>query len=374
MSYSVTHQTDDPRGAAYSVRMLGPNVVITLQPHCRPDRTPEWEARARALTESPAVFQRQYGLNWSTPGGNAFYPECADKIHEVAPWEFEGIYVHKADGLLEGAPIYVGHDFGYHRPAFVAAQYDDPAKGGSGIIWYLREAKLDNMVAHEAAALCRFLTGRATEEDLASEGRKQALRWIERERKEKFYGYEMPWFQPGEDIIDVSAEHEKEILSGLAPSEEELTWARQYMKQGIRVIGRPTNWQHAETVMRHVLREGRIPGQPRAWFDPSCKWLLKGLAGGLVQPTNRQRFGGPKRDKLYEDVHDCACHIARAIYRRADLSPLEESDREYREQFVATARVQFPVAQTPRRPIPVRRPLPTVSEGTWARPMVHSWE
>jgi hypothetical protein len=48
------------------------------------------------------------------------------------------------------------------------------------------------------------------------------------------------------------------------------------------------------------LREGAVP---RLLISPACKWLLKGMAGGLQRPTRSQAQGGPKRDRTYEDVH-----------------------------------------------------------------------
>ena len=347
---------------AWTVRRNPRGVVISLLPNCRPDRVIDgsyerWEAQMRASMSAefgPLAFDRQYGLNWSTPFGEPFYAEAASRLLERAPGEFEGWYVRRFGKPLN-APFLVGHDFGFKRSGCLLAQFDDPRKGGTGILWFIRELRVTEMVCHEVCALVRFMTGRATLADLKREKRPDALAWIAEHNLS-------PWIDPGAakkfTWLDYGAAHEKEIRSGLAASKEELSWGSQYKRQGIHVRGIPQNWTHAETVMRHLLREGRVSGQPRMWIDPSCVWWLRGLAGGLVMPSLGQKVGGYKRDEEYEDVADMAHYIAQAVYRRRDLSPLEEEDKQAR----AAAK------PAPRRgPSYARQPAGAVIQSTrWA--------
>jgi hypothetical protein len=196
------------------------------------------------------------------------------------------------------------------------------------------------------------MTGRATLADLKRESRPDALAYIAEHRL-------TPWLTPDvarrHTFLDYGAKHEKQIQSGLAPSREELSWGSQYRRQGIAVRGIPQEWTHAETVMRHLLREGRIAGQPRMFIDPRCVWWLGGLAGGLVVPTIGQKVGGYKRDTMFEDVADMAHYVAQAVYRSRDLSPFEEADRAARGTVLATPTVRrspYPGARQPAASLP----------------------
>lgn len=326
--FDRTDVTSDPRGPRWTVSTTSSLwKVITLQRHCRPDRTAEWERVTRAEIGDNA-FARQYGLNFAAPLGVAFYPDGAANLAETAPGVWSGWYVHKAAAFLADAPILVGHDFGLKRNGCMLAQYDDPRRpGGTGILWYMRELRLERMVCSEVCAVVRYMTGRATLSDLRREARHDALAYISDQEL-------TPWLSPEvarrHRFLDYGAAHEKEIQSGLAPSLEEVSWNLQYKKQGIIVRGIPSKWTHAVTVMEHLLREGRVAGQPRMFVDPSCVWWLGGLAGGLVVPTKSQRVGGYARDEVFEDVADMAHYIAQAVYRTRDLSPLEEADRAAR--------------------------------------------
>ena len=343
---------------AWTVRRTPRGVVISLLPNCRPDRVidgsyDKWEAKMRSEMTSefgPMAFERQYGLNWTTPFGEPFYAEAASRLIERAPGEFEGWYVKPARRLLN-APILVGHDFGYKRAGLMLAQFDDPRRGGSGILWYMRELRVTELVCHEVCALGRYMTGRASLADLKREKRPDALAWIEAHDLK-------PWFAPELSRrltwLDYGAKHEKEIRSGLASSREELSWGDQFRRQGVYVRGIPQNWTHAETVMRHLLREGRVRGLPRMLVDPSCVWWLRGLAGGLVVAPLGQRMGGYKRDEEFEDVADMAHYIAQAVYRRRDLSPLEEEDAIARGEKPKPRRSPYENARQPAGSEPAR--------------------
>ena len=100
----LDHRDDIAARPAWSVRRNPRGVVITLLPNCRPDRVingsyDRWERAMRAKM-TPAAFDRQYGLNWSTPVGEAFYAEALEHLHEHAPGEFSGWYVREPTGFM----------------------------------------------------------------------------------------------------------------------------------------------------------------------------------------------------------------------------------------------------------------------------------
>ena len=332
----LDHRDDIAARPAWSVRRNPRGVVITLLPNCRPDRVingsyDRWERAMRAKM-TPAAFDRQYGLNWSTPVGEAFYAEALEHLHEHAPGEFSGWYVREPTGFMPHVPVLVGHDFGFKRNGCMIAQYDDPkrvtnGRPGSGLLWYYRELRMTEMVCHEACAVGRYMTARATLVDLKREGHTDAYAYVGDLKLTPWLSVEMARRLR---FLDYGGDQEKEHRSGLANSKEELSWGAQFKKQGIHVRGVKQNWTHAETVMRHLLRESRHAGVPRMLISPRCTWWLRGLAGGLVVAPVGQRMGGYKRDEEFEDVADMAHYIAQAVYRSRDLAPLEESDAKAR--------------------------------------------
>lgn len=296
-------QSGDPRGPAWAVTRNPRVVVATLNHWCRPDRNHEWEQQRRQDIGDLA-FERQFGRNWSTPAGAVWYPEVASQVAEPKPWQFEGWYVRKAQGVLD-APMVRGWDFG-QRPAMVLGQWSR----AQGLLWVYRELRLEHMLVHDFFALGRYLCGQATLEELKNERRFAALAWIERERREGFYGVPMPWLRPGARFIDFCAKHEGNMGNCLAPTEETRTCVMAAGQQGLTIRGIKTGWNDRDITMRFLLREGAVQGYPRLLIDPACKWLLKGMSGGLQRPTRGQMQGGPKRDRIYEDVHDALTYAA----------------------------------------------------------------
>ncbi len=354
-------KSGDPRGPAWSVQRNGRAIVVTLNPWAIPHRDQQWEDAMRAKLGSDAAYERQYGRNWGTPRGDAYYPEFAARVREVKPWTFEGWYV-KEHQRIEG-PFLRAWDFGYYRPAMLLGQYDQK----TGVLWIQRELRLETMLVHEVRDLGRYLCGQASLDELKTEKRKAALAWIERERRTRFYGWPMPWFQPGEgEFVDFAAEHEQEYTSGLAADEESKTAAMVLAQAGIRLRGQKAQWDDRDTILRFLLRESATcPGFPWLLIDPCAKWLLKGMSGGLVKPTKQQRHAGPKRDRLYEDVHDTLSYMAAACW---PLRRVERMKQMAEKQLEGEARAR--AVQDAQR-ASYARPTPAPPDGnSWAR--VHS--
>ncbi len=364
--YDREDQSGDPRGQAWSVHRNARAIVVTLNHWCVPHRDAAWEASMRAtLAGGDAAFERQYRRNWGTPSGDAWYPEFAAQVREVKPWQFEGWYVREATGRLAGQPFLRSWDAGYHRPALTMGQYDQK----TGTLWVMRELRVETMLIHDFRDLVRFLCGQATIEELAKENRKAALAWIEKERKERFYGWPMPWLNPGEQFVDFGAEHEMAYTSGLAASEETRTAALVLAQAGIRMRGQKAQWDDRDTILRFLLRESTTNrGNPWLLIDPSCRWLLKGMAGGLTKPTRMQRQAGPKRDRLYEDVHDTLSYMAAACWPLRRVQKMKD-EAEKRAESEARTR-----AASDQKRAGYARPAPAPQDGnSWAR--VHSrWD
>lgn len=353
-------QSGDPRGPAWSVKRNARAIVVTLNPWAIPHRDQAWEAAMRAKLGSDAAYERQYGRNWGTPRGDAYYPEFAARVREIQPWTFEGWYVREATQRLAGQPFLRGWDFGYHRPALTLSQYEQ----STGTLFVMREVRAENMLVHEFRDLARFLCGQATLEELAEEKKHAALAWIRREMRERFYGWPMPWFQPGEaDFVDFGADWELKQGSDKAATVETRTDTMILAQKGIRIRGQKAKWDARDTTMRFLLRENpRTPGYPFLLIDPCCKWLLKAMAGGLTQPTRSQEFGGPKRDRIYEDIHDALTYTAAACWPLRRVVAVQEAERRKVE---AEARAR---AAQDRQTASYARPMPAPPDGqSWAR-------
>lgn len=346
-------QTADPRGPGWEVHRNERDIVV-MRPHywSHPDRRdPEWAQVETRRIGSAMAFEIQQGERWDVPSGMAYYPEFADRVREVAPWQFEGWYVRDAPGVVPKLPVYIGLDGGYKRPAICMAQYDPRL----GIFWAMREARLLDFLAHEVAALLRYLVGLATLPQLEAEHKQgrwplgAVFNWIAQEKRQPFYGYELPWIPPGADvrIVPVMMKHEQKIRSGVAMDRDSMSIRRIFNQQGINLRMATESWEHREIVMRFLMREGAVPDTPRLLVDSSMKWTLRGLAGGLVQPTTPQRQGGPKRDLEFEDTHDALCNAACGAFplayadKLAQLETLQEEQRRKAQGGIGTKRPQY---------------------------------
>lgn len=355
----------DPRGAPWTVEKNNRGFIV-----CRPrywaleDRAdPEWEAAERAL-HGDHKFEIMQGERWDVPAGTPLLPLFAERVREVSPWKFEGFYVRDCPDIFSNLYILRGYDGGLHRPAMVLCQYDR----SMGLLWAMRELRpltpsgqpID-FQAHEFVALCRFMCGQATQEQLRQEERDgkwstaAALAWIEQERRSPFYGWDMPWIKPGtmlaKGFADSMQAHELRRMDQLAPRPELNSLYKVYRQQGIRMQISSEGWEHRELCLGFLLGEGPKAGIPRLLVDSSCKTLLKGMAGGLAQsqPGARKPY---VEDRWLEDALDAFLNAMCLAFPLQHADRLVALDRQHEEaRRIAMGREAAPQRGTrPHRP------------------------
>lgn len=324
--YDREGPTRDARGPGWTVKTNSRGIVVSRIRFFEHEdrRDPAWEKRERVRLGSQD-FELQQGETYEVPVGLPYYQTFAARTRKVGPWQFEGYYVRDAPAIFPRLPVILGLDGGAHRPALVMAQFDQ----SECILWAMRELRPKNFQAGEFIALVRYLTGQATLDQLKIEERQgrwntaRAIAWVEQERRSPFYGWEMPWIKPnsGARFYPVMAKHEGRAVSQMAKDRELNSLAKLYAQQGIELQLSTEGWDHRGLVANFMLGDGRLKGTPRALFDSSCKWLLSGMAGGLVVAPPSQPTGGPKRDRKFEDTHDAWLNCACAAF------PLNHADR-----------------------------------------------
>lgn len=331
--YERSEAGADERGPSWSVRRNARGVVV-----CRPryfalaERAdPKWY-EAEVAKNGQLKTDIMQGEAWDAPAGTPYLPLFAERVHEVAPWKFEGWYIRDAPCILPKLTVRVGLDGGLHRPAAIMGQYDD----GLGMLWAMREFRpltpsglpMD-MQAHEFVAVLRFLLGLATEDMLAREERENrwstaaALSWIAQERRQPFYGWTMPWIKPGTEgvrFLFSMMRHEVQRKDQLAATKGLNSLRKVYAQQGIPVRDATAGWEQRELALSFLLREGPKQGVSRLLVDSSCKTLAKGMAGGLIaaQPGSRKPY---VEDRYFEDPFDAFLNMM------AGAAPLAHADR-----------------------------------------------
>lgn len=328
----------DPRGPAWSVRTNDRGIVVgRIRFWALEGRDATWEARERRRL--PGIdFDLQHGETYDVPVGSPYWPIFAERVTEIPPsspaplerWRFQGYYIRDCPAISSRLPVILGLDGGLKRPALELCQYDPGVPGRPlGVLWAIRELRVEGFQAGEFIALIRFMLGMATMADLEAEHKTgqwstaRAIDWIREERRNPFYGWEMPWVSPGTPlkIRAFMAKHESKQQNQMAVTQELNSLRKLYRQQGITLYPGQKEWDHRDVVMGFLLREGPVPGVPRLLLDSSCKWLAKGMAGGLVLPPPAQQTGGPLRDRMFEDVYDALCNAACSVF------PLQQADK-----------------------------------------------
>lgn len=347
----------DHRGPRWSMSTNARGIIVSrVRFYAMPERAePEWERRERERI-GDQDFELAQGETYDVPIGAAYYQMFAERTHEVSRFKFEGYYVREATSFNSNFPLIVGLDGGQERPCAIVEQFD-PA---NCILWSMRELRVRDFQAGEFIALLRFMLGLVTERQLMDEQRSgrwntaRSLDWIQTERREKFYGVQIPWLQPGSGlkIHCIMAKHEALQKSQMARDVELNSLRKLYIQQGIPLNVATEGWDHRDMVAGFLLRDGATQGIPRGVFDPSCKWLIKGLAGGLVQPPPTQRTGGPKRDRVYEDSHDAWLNGACAVFPLRHADRLRQLEAAQARGRVAAAPGQHGLRWMPRQEMP----------------------
>jgi hypothetical protein len=287
-------------------RRYGEWVILGLDHWADPDKDAAWVEAERGRYRDQRKFRREILRDWSSAAGTPFYPEWADHGgHET--------HVRRATGLLAGAPLVRGWDFGQRYPACVWLQYDPAARR----VWYLRELMLANIPGPTFADIVLCLSGQLPFESLSTYAR-QILRQVEADS-----GLEAPWFGgPGVapiPFLDWGGHEALQQRAEVAEDSEERSSAQILEARGVYLETNYGAVRSGHQIMRDLLCVAD-DGQPGAWFDPACRILIQGVAGNITYaaptPSN------PIQEKIRKDGYFDHLHEA-ALYPLPSLVPLK---------------------------------------------------
>lgn len=307
----------------FSVRRTSKGVTVVEIDYWADARKDEiWAEKQRRGSPSDVIFRREFMRDWTSAAGESFYPEF------VARPEF---YVRPCPGLLP-APIIRGWDFGYRHPACVWLQYDQH----TGRVWVLREimpggftnasGKIDT---GSFAKLVLYLSGQIPFEAVMPHPRAlEVINEINKHAKAG-EGHEAPWFG-GEGTANPLrfldwAGHEA-LQQGRHPEHDskERTDATILYANGIQLGAYYTTPKARENVIRKLLLPMK-DGAPGIFFDPACRLLVEGFAGGIAYPKPTKENpdpGEPAKDGWYEHPHEALGYPLAQIIRLDDLGQL----------------------------------------------------
>jgi hypothetical protein len=261
----------------------------------KPERTPAW-ARKMKETMGEQQFNREFRRDWESSPGDPYYPEwqTVPASRRIIP---------KA-GYQKGLPILRFHDFGFHFPAVLWAQYS-PSQDR---LWVLREFMPRDIDSHSMGMLVLYLSGQLMEETFHAEAPPLARRWLSYLQKEPKYP-PPPWFDhqviPPE-FQDFAGPEATQIKNSVTSEDEARTWAEVYGAMGINLQVRMVRHKARELVVRSLMRP-RPDGYFGLVVDPSCSIFLAGLNGGIAykQPTVADPHPDDcVKDGFYEHLHD----------------------------------------------------------------------
>jgi hypothetical protein len=267
--------------------------VVEIDPWANPKKDEAWLEARRRRAVNEVAFKREYLRDWTSAGGQPFYPEFMSRPER---------YIRRAIGLIEGQPIVRGWDFGYRRPACVWFQYSPQ----SGRVWVLRELLGQNIDTHSFRDLVLYLSGERTMDYLLK--RPMAVQWV----NGILANPKMPpppWFEAVGAPVQYLDYAGPEALQRRAAVEGESA-ARVDMdilaEEGIRLGVYHVSVKAREKIIRRLM--GIKPdGHPGIIVDPSCKDLCLGLGGRIVfkrATTDDPMPDGPQKDGYYDNLHE----------------------------------------------------------------------
>lgn len=269
--------------------------LITIRWWAQPlRRNPHWYRDMKASFGSEHDFAREFEIDWSLTQGDAYFPEFKHRGMKF--------FVARCPGIDDG-PIFRGWDFGTSRPAVVWGQIDQ-----SGRVWIYRELAPANINIHEFRDLVLFASGQLSYETLVAEKRTRALEIIEQVAHPDSGYPPMPWFESGAthewiDYAGPEATAQQRIVS----QSSEQTDAQVLASRGIMLRMNYVYLETREQVMRALLMPRPADGWPGIVWDPSCRWSLKMMLGGLTRKKDANgRPVGSQYNKvgLYDDLYD----------------------------------------------------------------------
>lgn len=270
--------------------------LITIRWWSQPARrSREWYKDKKASFGNEHDFAREFEIDWTLTAGDAYFPEFKKRGRDFHVWP--------SPGVMPGRPIYRGWDFGTSRPACVWGQIDD-----SGRCWIMRELAPAGINIHEFRDLVRYASGQLDYETLVKTKRTRALEIIEQVAHADSGYPPMPWFQTGalHEWVDYGGP-EATALSSIVSQSSEQTDAQVLASGGIYLRTNYVFLETREQVMRALLMPRQTDGWPGIIWDPSCRWSIKMMLGGLTRKKDAK--GRPIKSEynkvgLYDDLYD----------------------------------------------------------------------
>jgi hypothetical protein len=258
---------------------------------------------------SEVAYRREYLRDWTSAGGQSFYPEFMERPQR---------YILRAPGLIQGQPVVRGWDFGYRRPACVWLQYSPM----SGRVWVLRELLGQNVDTHSFRDLVLYLSGERSMDYLLK--RPVAVEWVNALRANPRLP-SPPWFDlTGEPIqfIDYAGPEALQRRAAVEGEDSARVDSEILGEEGIRLGVYHVTVKAREKIVRRLLMT-KPDGHPGLIVDPSCRDLALGLGGRIVfaKATPEDPLpAGPKKDGYYEHLHDALgyalCNVVPATEER----------------------------------------------------------
>ncbi|MFW9893899.1 MAG: hypothetical protein ACFFFO_16965, partial [Candidatus Thorarchaeota archaeon] len=274
-------------------------------------RSKAWRIAERKKYKNERDWRRQMMRDWTTAAGEAFYPEF-----QADPKK----YVHRITHLLN-VPMVRGWDFGFRMPACCFMQ-----AAPNGRVAIIREVMPDNINTWNFRDLVRYLSGQIPFEELQEKKRIRAMQWVNYIKESKWLP-DPPWFQPGMYFMDYSGP-ECYKVSDLEQEGKARNVFDIMGEGGIHLNVFSARPSAREEVFRNLMQM-RDDGLPGLLLDPTCRWLISGLAGGIAYPKKGSIKNPlpdePAKDGFFEHLHDAAGY---ALVNISTLAVFEDTARK----------------------------------------------
>jgi hypothetical protein len=301
------------RGFRARISPLSRWTVIELDCWADPRKTDEW-ALEMVATIGMQRFQREFLRNWSLSTQSPFFPEYLTRGGDEQ-------YVYPITELGRG-DIFMGLDFGFRRPALVAAQ----ANLSRTRLYLLREWMPQNLSAQAFMEVSEWLMGEFPEDRIQAEGLKHVLD-LKRDA-ERGDGPPVPWFHRPGRIVRFTGEEANRTAQEVASETAERRIADIWAAAGFPLQIHSLPVKQGEMVMRHLLRNVPKGAMPWLVIDPWCKIIRQGFGGGYTykRPTKiNPQPNEPAKDGYYEHLQDGLRYMAsQVIDIRAKTSDTEK--------------------------------------------------
>jgi len=274
--------------------------VMELDCWADPRKTEEW-ALEMVATIGMQRFQREFLRNWSLSTQSPFYPEYLVRGGDET-------YCYPIQALGKG-DLYMGLDFGFRRPALLAAQTDVARTR----LFLLREWMPQNISGPAFMQVAEWLMGEYPEERIAPEGMKHVLDL--RRDAERGDGPPVPWFHRPPRIVRFTGP-EANRTQDIVNDTEERRISDLWAAAGFPLMIHAQPVKQGELVIRHLMRTVAKGCMPWLVVDPWCKIIRQGFGGGYTfkRPTKiNPQPNEPAKDGYYEHLQDGLRYMASQI-------------------------------------------------------------